>query len=155
MKAVIPNAAQSGSPDPGINSWRTAIKPQKATYFSAEMLHRTRGRLDEGYLNGAVDYFALQRMARDLRRDNIARVIYAAQLRIGDAAAWLAAWVGSRLPALGARIARRLDRAIDGLDARAARWQSERREAFLAGSIDLYDLERRMRELEHWSQRPL
>jgi hypothetical protein len=97
-------------------------------------------------------------MARDLRRDNIARLIYGGQIWIGDLADRVGVAASQGFSAIGrwlAPLGRWIDRAVDRFDARAARWQRERREAFLAQSIDIYDLERRIRSLENRSQRPL
>jgi uncharacterized protein DUF3563 len=155
MKATIVNLPPPVSTEPDGTAWAEDIRPHAATYFNAEMLHRTSGPVGGQHAGWPSDYFALERMARDLRRDNIAQLIYAAQISASDAASSLNARIGKGLKALATALARWLEHAIDDFDARASRRQQERREAFLSQATDVFDLERRMRELERSCQRPV
>jgi len=157
MKAVKTTRTQLQPDDPGPDAWAREIKPHSATYFNTIMLQRTR-REPTGPEVWRSDHFALERMARDLRRDTIAHLFYAGQTSVVAAAEWLGQRIGRGLRASAAALAplgRWLERRIDDFDARAARWQREHREAFLAQSADVYELERRMRALERSFQRPL
>ena len=78
MKAVIFSMPWRHHDVPASDAWIGDIKPHAPTYFTAEMLHRTSDA-DEAHQPWLTDHFALDRMARDLRRDNIARLIYSTQ----------------------------------------------------------------------------
>jgi hypothetical protein len=148
-------------PDLGHNApeqWAADIRPHSASYFTTEMLQRTSRGSTAQDSSWSSDHFALERMARDLRRDNIARLIYGGQIWIADVGDRLGPAARQGFAAIGrwlAPLGRWIERAVDRFDARAARWQSERREDFLAESTDVYDLERRIRSLERRSRRPL
>src|SRR5450631_393487 len=135
MKTVISGLTRRHPDDPTSDAWLSDIKPHAATHFTAEMLRRTREPADPASAMWPSDHFALERMARDLRRDSIARVVYAGQLWISEGAGLLGARIRSGLRAVGAwgaPLARWVEGAIDDFDVRAGRWQRERREALLS-----------------------
>jgi hypothetical protein len=117
-------------------SWADDIKAHNATYFTAELLQRTREAESPDPV-WTTDLLALERMARAMRRDHIASLVYAAQLRIASALAVARAAAGRLLAAFS-----------EAASNRVAGWHRARLEAYLGESFDVYDLERRMRALE-------
>lgn len=132
-------------------SWADDIKAHNATYFTAEMLHRTSEADLEPATVWSVDHFALERMARAMRRDHIAQLVYATQLGVAKAAMSIFGVARVMLAPVTAAFTTGLDAAAN----RAAAWQRKRREAYLSEATDVYDLERRMRDMERRYHRSL
>ena len=124
------------------------VIPGNKDDYSAEMLQRTTGL---PVWPSHEDRFALERVARDMRQDYIASVFRRAQKAITDAIR------ARRLTVKAARAMTRhplresmnaVARFFQRLAANEYRIERERREAYLAGATDIYDVERRIRELE-------
>ena len=137
--------------DNAANSWTDDIRAHHATYFTAKLLQRTSEHPTAEDAVWSTDHLALLRMARTMRRDEIARMVYAAQLAAGPLLAGIARLTRRALQAVG----NALSRVPARIAARSARWDRARSEPFLSEATDIYDLERRMRDLEHRNQRSL
>ena len=79
-----------------------------------------------------------------MRRDHVAQLVYAAQLGVGKAVTSILGVARVVLvPAIAASAA-----VLEAVANRTASRQRQRREAYLSEAVDVYDLERRMRDLE-------
>ena len=144
MNRATGKALSIPSEDNASGSWADDIKVHNATYFTAEMLHRTSEADGEPASVWSVDHFALERMARAMRRDHIAQMVYVAQLGVAKAATSVVGAVRAAMTPVTSALAAGLEAAAN----RAAGWQRKRREAYLSEAADVYDLERRMRDME-------
>jgi hypothetical protein len=132
-------------------SWTDDIKAHHATYFTAELLQRTSDHPTGADAVWATDHLALMRMARALRQDHLAQMVYTVQLALGAALGVGVKLIAAALDAIG----NWLSPLVASAAAHAADWDRARREEYLSQATDVYDLERRMREFERRYQRSL
>ncbi len=116
--------------------------------YTGDMLQRTTGPL---IAPERLDYVVVERVARDMRNRYIASPVRAGQGRLGQplgascASGHRTCPMKGRPAWEGANLVGRFFRRLVG---QVYRLERQRREAYLASATDIYDLERRMRELE-------
>lgn len=119
-----------------------------AADYTVDMLQRTT---DAPIWPDRVDYRVVERIARDMRNQYIASLFGKAKRALAQRLTGNApldrgsAVIGHRARQVRYSIGRFFRRLADYV----YRLERKRREAYLAGATDIYDLERRMRELEH------
>jgi len=119
-----------------------------AADYTSDMLQRTT---EAPAWPDHFDYLVVERIARDIRNQYIASLISRAKKALADLRARRAA-VHRTCPMTLHRPGKDgnfVGRSFRRLAAYVSRLEREQREAYLAGATDIYDLERRMRELEN------
>ena len=126
-----------------------------APHYTAGMLQCTT---ESTVGSERVDYLAVERIARDIRNQYIASLLGRAKRAWANRFRAQSATVDRVCPVM-LRPSQHGGNFIGGFLRRLAdyisRLEREQREAYLAGAIDIYDLERRMRELENPTRLPL
>jgi hypothetical protein len=121
--------------------------------YTADMLHRTTAPT---VWPERVDYLVVERIARDIRNQYVASLLGRAKRALANRFS-RGSTVDRACPVMrhpspeGGNFIGRFFRRLAGY---VSRLQREQREAYLAGATDIYDLERRMRELENPTRLP-